>query len=400
MAEQKKLRIVCGRETQNSIAESVYSVLVDRVNEFELDFTITASTIVSNKTGTVFTFRGFREQGRFNIQGMEGVDIVWVDESQAITKPTLDSLIPTIRKEHSKIFFSMNRHVHDDPVFEFCWGRADCLHVHINYDENRYCPDVLKTEARECRNKSESDYQHIWMGEPLKQTEDALFSEEELLDTGHNKRELIPSYGLRVGAFDIARFGDDKSACVGLQQMGSLRWEEFYCDEWEKRDLNYTTGRILDTHRIEKFERSVIDVDGIGAGPFDTLRYGRQLDEFIEFRNKPMGHKDNPFYGNKRTEYAYKLKDLVINGHIIINTKDLIKELCTLRYTFDHYQRRILVSKDVMKSKFKVKSPNKADALIMAVSQIGQIQYNQTRQYYQVPQVAPEADLFEIAGVG
>lgn len=400
LAEARELRVVCGRETQNSIAESVYSIFVDRIREFNLDFTIQASKIMSNKTGTTIHFRGFMERGAFNIQGLEGVDILWVDEAQAITKQTLDVLIPTIRKEHAKIFFSMNRHVPDDPIYVFCFGRDDCLHININFDENPFCTEALKKEAGECQKRSLKDYEHIWMGIPLESLEDALFSEKELLATGINKRAMQPNYGLRLAGFDIARFGDDKCACVGIQQMGALHWEECLSDEWEKKDLNYTTGRILQMHSENAMFRSVLDADGLGAGPCDTLRHGRKLqDVFVEFHNLPYGYKDNPHYGNVRTENAYKLKDMVCKGHMAINSKLLIKELCTLKYTFDHYQRRILVSKKVMKEKFKVKSPNLADAIIMATSQVGHINYEQSRQYYPVPQQAPDCDLYELAGV-
>jgi hypothetical protein len=70
-----------------------------------------------------------------------------------------------------------------------------------------------------------------------------------------------------------------------------------------------------------------------------------------------------------------------------------------MKYTFDHNQRRILVSKDLMRTKFGIKSPNKADALIMAVSLVGEIKYHQDRQYYRVPLESKEGDLFQIAGV-
>ena len=167
LSEQKPLRIVCGREIQNSISESVYSLLTDLIFKHRLYFDVLASKITHKKTGTTINFRGFREQGVFNIQGMEGVDLLWIDESQAITKQTLDVLIPTIRKNKAKIFFTMNRYLENDPVYMAFLGRKDCLHIHINYNDNSYCTQALRTEAEECRLKSLKDYNHIWLGEPL-----------------------------------------------------------------------------------------------------------------------------------------------------------------------------------------------------------------------------------------
>ena len=101
LGEQKKLRIVCGREIQKNIEESVFTLMVDLIDKYDLDYEIYTTTgkerIVHRRTGTVIRFRGFREQGSVSIKGMEGVDILWIDEAQSITKHTLDIIIPTIR---------------------------------------------------------------------------------------------------------------------------------------------------------------------------------------------------------------------------------------------------------------------------------------------------------------
>ena len=399
LGERKQFRIVCGRETQNSINESVYSLLIDLINAYNLNYEVQASKLIHRMTGTTINFRGFREQGRFNIQGMEGVDILHIDEAQAITKQTLDVLIPTIRKENAKIFFSMNRHVEKDPVFDTFVNRSDCLHIHINYYENQFCTEALKHEAMECKKLSEADYEHIWLGQPLTKTEDAVFSYQELVATRLNKHTLAPGYGLRLGGDDVARYGDDKCAAVVIQQMGALHWEEIFTDEWEHKDLNYTTGRILMTHVEQGVMKSKIDEDGIGAGPLDTLVHGRGEDSFEGFRNPPLAYKDDKYYANVRTKNAYKLKDMVLKGHIAINNEELIKELCTLKFTFDHMQRRILISKKIMKERFKIKSPNRADALIMAISLIGEVKEKQDTQYEHRETQYRETDIFKDAGI-
>ena len=398
LAEKKALRIVCGREIQNSISESVYSLLTDLINKNKLYFDVFATKINHKQTGTTINFRGFREQGVFNIQGMEGVDLLWIDEAQAITKQTLDVLIPTIRKDKAKIFFTMNRFIEHDPVYMAFVGRKDCLHIHINYDENIYCTQALKTEAEECRLKSLSDYAHIWLGEPVAKTEDSLFSFQELRDTKKNIYPVRENYGYKIGGFDIARYGDDKCACVILRQNGALHWEQVFVDQWEHKDLNYTTGRILLTSNEQNVNKSIIDEDGIGAGPFDTLNKGRGLQNFVGFRNPAIGYSENKSFGNARTLNAYKLKDMIMKGHLVITDENLIKELTTLKYTFDHNQRRILISKEKMRTD-NIPSPNLADALIMAVSLIGEINYAQETQFQHQPQYSKDSNLFNLAGI-
>lgn len=399
LADKYSIRVVCGRETQNSISESVYSLFVDIIRSYQLEFEVLASKISSKKKDSSINFRGFREQGAFNIQGLEGVDIVWIDEAQALRKATLDVLIPTIRKENAKIIFTMNPHVHNDPVVVMLAHRPDCLVIDINYDENPFCPTALINEASECRKLNEKDYQHIWMGKPLDQSEDSLFSLADFDNGKKNAHILSPGYGLRVAGFDIARYGDDKCAAFIFQQMGALHWEEIFCDEWEKQDLNYTTGRILMICNEQGVDMAAIDIDGIGSGPFDTLNKGRQLDYFVGFRNPAIGYNDNRDFGNVRTVNAYKFKDAIVKGHRNVKTQKAIDELLTIKYNFDHNQRRILVSKDKMR-KDGIKSPNIADAVIMAESLIGQVKQKQERQYEpQTPRYSNDDNLFRIAGV-
>ena len=400
LGEQRKLRIVCGREIQNSIAESVYSLFCDLIRSENLAYNILSTRIEHKTTGTVINFRGFRQQGAFAIQGMEAIDICYIDEAQAITRQTLNVLIPTIRKDKAKIFFTMNRHMEHDPVYEFCYGRKDCCHVHINFDDNPFCTKALKDEAAACKAKSEADYAHIWMGEPLLQLEDNVFTYKELKATQPNPHTLSEGYGIRVAGFDVARYGDDKCACVIVQQMGALHWEMIYQDQWDHKDLNYTSGRILTTANSQAVNRSVIDEDGIGGGPLDNIRHGRGLEQFVGFKNLPLSYEKDKQYGNVRTREVYKLKEMVENGHIRITDEETIRELCTLKYKYDNYQRKILVSKDQMRKQFDIKSPNLADALVMAVSQIGEINYQQQEMYQtRQPAYAKEDSLFKSVGV-
>ena len=133
LAEQRHIRICCGRETQKSIDESVRQIFVDIITKYNLNFEIKNDRIIHKLTGSLIFFKGFREQGRVNIKGLEGIDVLWIDEAQAITKPTLDFIIPTIRKINSRVIFTMNRYTRFDPVYNFCVGRSDTQHINICY---------------------------------------------------------------------------------------------------------------------------------------------------------------------------------------------------------------------------------------------------------------------------
>lgn len=398
--DKYNLRTVCGRETQNSINESVHALLSDLIKKHQLNFETQQTKIHHREKTSGFTFRGFREQGRFNTQGLEGIDVLWIDEGQAITKPTIDIILPTIRKPNSKIFVTMNRHVHNDPAYVMLVNRPDCLHIKIDYLDNEHCTQELINEANICKGQSLKDYEHIWLGKPLEQSEDAVYSIADFELGKQMAHNLAQGYGMRVAGFDIARYGDDKCAAVIMQQMGALHWEEVFCDEWDHRDLNYTTGRILTITNEQRVDYAAVDEDGMGAGPFDTLSKGRGLDYFTGFRNPSISYQDNKSFGNNRTVKTYKFKDALSKGHRCIRSQSIIDEMLTIKYTFDNNQRRILISKDKMR-KDGFKSPNLADALIMAESLIGTVKLNQERQYE--PSMnnnySKDDNLFNIAGI-
>lgn len=170
-----ELRILCGRETQNTLEESVYQLFKDTIEDNNLAYRVSATKIDHAFNKTMIRFRGFREKGKINIKGLEGVDILIIEEAQQITAETLKHILPTIRKKGSKIIFLMNRTLVDDPVYVEMKDRADCLHLKINYNQNKYCPEKLIQEAEMCKIKHPEDFPHIWLGEPMAQTSRSVF---------------------------------------------------------------------------------------------------------------------------------------------------------------------------------------------------------------------------------
>ena len=397
LADRYHLRIVVGREIQQNISESLHALFSDLILANNLNFEIQATKITHRVTQSTINFRGLRDQGKFGLQGLEGCDIFFCDEAQTLTKETLDILIPTIRKDSARIIFSLNRHVPLDPVYEMFIGRSDCKTIHINFNENNFCPESLKHEAEQCRKLSEADYRHIWLGEPQNQLEDSVYSVSELSEAKTKDFKLEYGFGERVAGFDIARMGDDKNAVVILEQMGLLRWKMIYSTEWGQQDLNWTTGKILEIVNEFGVSRAAVDIDGLGAGPFDTLSHSNRSEIFYGFSNVKIDHRE---FCNRRTLYAYKLKDLLRNGHLALTNEKLISELLSIKYGFDNSQRRILISKDQMR-KQGVKSPNLADAAIMAASMVAETKEKQERPYQanRMPQYSAEEDLFKIAGI-
>ena len=228
--------------------------------------------------------------------------------------------------------------------------------------------------------------------------DDFVFNFQELMAAKTREFAIRQGYGHRIMGFDIARYGNDKCAAVGLHQLGATAWKVFHVEQWEHKDLDYTTGRILSTSNTHNVQDSIIDEDGIGSGPLDFIQKGRKREDFQGFRNVAYNYDQNTFYANPRTAAAFKLKEYVSKGWIAIPDEGLIQELMTLRYKFQNDGRRILISKEEMRKK-GVKSPNMADAALMAASLINQVKEDQDRQYMVRPIIKQAENLFELAGV-
>ncbi len=268
------------------------------------------------------------------------------------------------------------------------------------FDNERNLPKDFIEDLKKMEIEAPSHFRQYVMNS-FEETEqdDFVFTWQELEEARKREYAKRDGYGLRLAGFDIARYGNDKSACVCIQQMGALLWKVCHTEQWQHKDLDYTTGRILSIAAQLDSTGNIIDEDGIGAGPLDTINKGRGMD-YKGFRNKSYGYEENKFYGNPRTENVFKLKDLILKEHISLTDEELCSELSTLKYKFMGDGRRILVSKEEMR-KEGIKSPNLADALIMAISLIGEVKQKQDMQYnfYTQPQYYKEDNLLKTAGV-
>lgn len=366
IAEQRVVRIVCGRETQNTIADSVYTVLADLIRDYNLSgFTVLANEI-RHRNGSNIMFRGFREQGSINIKGMEGVDLAWIDEAQAISRRTLDALLPTLRKENSRFIFTYNRFMRDDPVHETFFGRPDVLHIKINYYDNPYCPLTLKDEAEICRNRSQKEYAHIWEGEPLQQADDYLFNHDKLHAAFH-----VQPYGelymrQRVLGIDFAAQGNDLCVATVLDRMSTEHWSLADRIAWDEPDTMVSVGKIVNLIGELKPNVTIMDVGGMGKPVYDRLiEVGMTI---IPFDGGSTAGVDTNHYRNVRAAAYFRLREWFESKFLCIGEphREVIRQLEKIRFKYLSNGVRQIQSKIDMKKDLG-HSPDDADSLMMAV---------------------------------
>lgn len=173
----QKEKILCTREIQRSIKESVHAVLVSKINALGLDkyFTVTENKI-SNIAGSEFIFAGLR-MNIDSIKSIEGITKCWIEEAQSVSRKSLDILRPTIRAKDSEIIITFNPEREQDPVWQdFIINTPEYAFVQkVNYDNNPFFPEDLNKERLECLEKNKDDYKWIWLGELRKISDAQIF---------------------------------------------------------------------------------------------------------------------------------------------------------------------------------------------------------------------------------
>jgi phage terminase large subunit len=178
----KTTRVLCAREVQKSIQQSVHQLLKDQIAELGLgSFYEVLSTEIRGKNGTQFFFSGLSDMTAESLKSFEGIDVVWCEEAQAITKNSWDILIPTIRKPGSEVWITYNPQLESDETHKRFTTNPppDCVNVELNYSDNPYFPTVLEQERKHAQaTMKPEEYAHIWEGKCKPAVEGAIYFDQ------------------------------------------------------------------------------------------------------------------------------------------------------------------------------------------------------------------------------
>lgn len=226
MAASKKLRILCTREVQNSIKDSVHKLLKDQIEMLGLNpwFRITNESITS-ASGSEFLFKGLRFDP-LGIKSTEGVDICWVEEAQSVSSDSWAILIPTIRKEGSEIWVTFNPGEEQDPTYQrfIVNPPDDSITVEVNYYDNPYLPDTLRKEMEYCKRVDYEAYEHIWLGKPKSISDSVIFRNRYRVEAFPDDLWLQADrlfFGADFG------FANDPSTLIRMFMLGTRLYIEY-----------------------------------------------------------------------------------------------------------------------------------------------------------------------------
>ena len=181
LAAQKPLRVLCTREVQKSIKDSVHRLLTDQIQALGLGHLYEVlETEVRGANGSLFVFAGLAQHTVESIKSFEGVDIVWVEEAQVVTKRSWDVLTPTIRKPGSEIWLTLNPDMDTDETYvRFVQAPpANAWVQQVNYTDNPWFPEVLEQERLDTLRRDPENYPNIWEGRPKRVAAGAIYRHE------------------------------------------------------------------------------------------------------------------------------------------------------------------------------------------------------------------------------
>lgn len=258
---ERPLRILCTREIQKSIKDSVHKLLGDQIQSLGLGkFYEVQNAVIRGANGTEFLFAGLSDLTAESIKSFEGVDIVWCEEAQAISKRSWDILIPTIRKDGSEIWVSMNPELDTDETWQrFVLNPApDSVVIAINYPDNPWFPEVLEKERQHAKaSMPDADYQNIWEGKCRPAVIGAIYA-DEVAKLQEDRRFTDVAYdpALKVHVVWDLGWNDAMSLVLVQRQLSTLRVIEYLEDsrktlDWwssELRNRTYNWGALWLPH--------------------------------------------------------------------------------------------------------------------------------------------------------
>ena len=394
VARRTKTVILCAREFQGSISDSVIKLLSETIYRlgYQNEFEIQKNTITHLGTGATFIFLGVKNNVT-KIKSVQGVGICWVEEAEAVTKDSWEVLLPSIRGDkHAEVWVSFNpKNILDDTYQRFIVNPPEgTIIVKANYQDNPHFHETpLPKQMQECKERDYDLYLHIWEGEPVADSDLAIIKPSWVAAAvdAHIKLGFQPSGKKRIG-FDVADEGADSNALTYAH--GSI---VLNVQEWKNGDVIDSSNRVNAFADSVSADQITYDSIGVGAGvkahmkrvakrqvsgfnagesvfePDDNYLPGKtNRDMFSNLKAQSWWAVRDRFYNTWRAiKHGEKFRDdqLISLSSDLQSLEYLKAELSRPRVDYDGNGRVKVESKKDMKKR-GIPSPNMADSLIMA----------------------------------
>ena len=320
---------VCIREIQKSLKFSPKKLIEDKIRQLGVShlFEITLTEIRRKGGSGIIIFQGMQDHTADSIKSLEGFKRAWVEEAQSISARSMELLLPTIRATGSQLWFSWNPNQPTDSVEKlFQDVGEDGLAVHVNFNDNPFCPVELINEAKRHARVNPDTYGHVWLGQFNVKNEAQVFNGKWHVDEFEPQQDWQPLYGVDFG------FAQDASTAVEVYaHNGNL---------YVRREA-YKVGLEIDQtaeyfkRRVPGIERHVVRADSARPETISYLRRGGlpmcegvkkwagSVEDGIEFMRsfeRIIIHPDCTYTADEFRLYSYKIHKQT--GDILPEIKD------------------------------------------------------------------------------
>ena len=419
VVEMEGSDVLCGREFQSSIEDSVHKLLSNLIEKHNLvNAAVTDKKIDFNTPRGLgrIRYKGFARNSSA-VRSAEDYKRSWVEEAQYLSQQSIDDLMPTIRKGGSQLIFTANLMASNDPFskrfivpFKKQLDRdgfyEDHMHLIIvmNWRDNPWWNTEMEMERkRDFETRPRAEYDHIWEGAFNDSVENSIIKTEwfDAAIDSHIKIGFKPT-GFKVVSHDPSDLGGDSKGLV-------LRHGSVILDVQEKSDGDVNEGCDWATgFAIEKnADLFVWDGDGLGvslrrevANALDGKKIEAKMFkgsespwkpdsiyepiEMLDIQGQRRTNKDT--FLNKRAQYYWWLRERFFKTYLAVEKKQYINpdelisissgieclsqfrsEVCRIPRKSNGNGKIQIMAKDEMKNKLKILSPNLADSVMMAM---------------------------------
>ena len=355
-----KLLVLCGREFQNSIKDSVHSLLKHRIEilELESEFDITHDQIIHKLTDTRFIFKGLRNNID-SIKSMAGITHLWIEEADTLSAESWKVIKPTIREDNSEIWITMNPKNKTDILYkEFVEPEKvpdNTYRAKVNYTDNPYFPQVLRDEMERDKKRDYGLYRHIWEGECLEHSDAQIFKDywDVIKEKNYTEPEKVhpyygldfgfskdPTAGIRCYVHDNILYISHEAVKVGLEIDHTKAFLEEYLKDVGKYTIYADNAR---PESISYLKRQGMSIKAVEKGK-GTIEDGI---EYMKSFDKILVHERCVKTIEEFTLYSYKVDQR--SGDITNNIEDKYNHgIDSIRYALE----RCMKSKEINYNKW------------------------------------------------
>ena len=248
LAAKAPLRVVCAREIQDSLRDSVKQLIEDKIEAYGLGAhfeCLDAET--RGKNGSKFVYKGLWRNPDA-IKSLEGADVFWGEEANRFSARSIRLVRPTMRKPGSRMIWTWNPEFDHDPIDKLFRSDAgpppNSIVREVSFRDNPWFADSpLQAEMEHDYKVDAAIAEHVWGGQYVSAVEGAYYAAQlgKVREEGR-VTTLAKDPILRARAFwDLGR---RDATAIWVAQFVGQRINVLDYIEGRGQELSYYIGQL------------------------------------------------------------------------------------------------------------------------------------------------------------